>query len=65
MKADAQTYESADTAARHIAGRATENRERVGAADGGRAAQNISLWTSYLPPDCIRAMIAMGWDRTT
>jgi hypothetical protein len=22
-------------------------------------------WMSYLPEDCIRTMIAMGWDVTT
>jgi hypothetical protein len=37
----------------------------VGTEDGTRAADNISQWTSYLPPDCVKAMIAMGWDRTT
>jgi hypothetical protein len=44
---------------------ATEINEAVGAEDAARAAQNILQWTSYLPPDCIQAMIAMGWDRTT
>jgi hypothetical protein len=35
--------------------------------DGGRtrSAQNIAQWISYLPPDCVKTMIDMGWDRTT
>jgi hypothetical protein len=30
-----------------------------------RSARNIAAWESYLPPDCVAAMIKMGWDRTT
>jgi hypothetical protein len=30
-----------------------------------RSEENIRLWTSYLPPDCVKTMIAMGWDYTT
>jgi hypothetical protein len=33
--------------------------------DGACSAQNILLWTAYLPEDCVKAMIKMGWDRTT
>jgi hypothetical protein len=35
------------------------------ATDAERSAANILQWTSYLPADCIKTMIAMGWDRTT
>ena len=65
MKSDVQTYQPADAAARQISGGAKEINEPEGADDAARAAHNISQWTSYLPPDCIKAMIAMGWDRTT
>jgi len=30
-----------------------------------RSAWNIALWRSYLPSDCVKTMIRMGWDRTT
>jgi hypothetical protein len=30
-----------------------------------RSIRNIGCWESYLPPDCVAAMIKMGWDRTT
>jgi hypothetical protein len=26
---------------------------------------NVSLWDSYLPADCVSAMVKMGWDKTT
>jgi hypothetical protein len=35
------------------------------AADVARSEENILQWTSYLPEDCVKAMIAMGWDVTT
>lgn len=35
------------------------------AAGAARSEKNIVQWTSYLPEDCIRAMVAMGWDVTT
>ncbi len=35
------------------------------AADAARSARNISLWNSYLPTACVRAMVRMGWDYTT
>ena len=31
----------------------------------GRSARNIAAWKSYLPADCVAAMIAMGWDEST
>ena len=39
--------------------------ERANESDAARSDQNILQWTSYLPEDCIRTMIAMGWDVTT
>jgi hypothetical protein len=33
-------------------------------ADSARSADNIRLWTSYLPVDCVNTMIKMGWDLT-
>jgi hypothetical protein len=49
--------EPADAAAQ-IEVRATE-------ADAARSEENILQWMRYLPEDCIRTMIAMGWDVTT
>ena len=34
-------------------------------ADAARSGRNMVQWMSYLPEDCIRSMIAMGWDVTT
>jgi hypothetical protein len=33
-------------------------------ADAARSAQNVSQWLTYLPEDCVRAMVDDGWDRT-
>jgi hypothetical protein len=30
-----------------------------------RSIRNITLWRAYLPEDCVKAMIKMGWDRST
>ncbi len=35
------------------------------AADAKRSVENILCWNSYLPVDCVRAMVRMGWDYTT
>jgi hypothetical protein len=32
---------------------------------GTRSAQNIAAWRSYLPADCVAAMVRMGWDYST
>jgi hypothetical protein len=34
-------------------------------AEIARSEENILQWMSYLPEDCIRTMIQMGWDVTT
>ena len=34
-------------------------------ADSSHSKENILRWSSYLPPSCIRAMIDMGWDKST
>jgi hypothetical protein len=38
---------------------------RANEADAARSDQNMVQWMSYLPEDCVRSMIAMGWDVTT
>jgi hypothetical protein len=38
---------------------------RVNDADLARSEENILQWMSYLPEDCVKAMIAMRWDVTT
>jgi hypothetical protein len=38
---------------------------RVNDADVARSEENILQWMSYLPEDCVKAMMAMGWDVTT
>ena len=38
---------------------------QVNENDAARSEENILKWMSYLPEDCIRTMIEMGWDVTT
>jgi hypothetical protein len=38
---------------------------RANEDDVARSEENILQWMSYLPEDCIRTMIDMGWDVTT
>jgi hypothetical protein len=33
-------------------------------ADIARSAKNVLQWMSYLPKDCVKAMVDSGWDRT-
>ena len=35
------------------------------AADARRSVKNILHWNTYLPPNCVRTMVRMGWDYTT
>jgi len=35
------------------------------AADAKRSVKNILQWNTYLPTDCVRAMVRSGWDYTT
>lgn len=35
------------------------------AADAKRSVQNILEWNDYLPANCVRTMVRMGWDYTT
>ncbi len=35
------------------------------AADIARSESNIKAWMTYLPEDCIRTMVLMGWDIST
>ncbi|HSZ08678.1 MAG TPA: hypothetical protein VK794_09100 [Steroidobacteraceae bacterium] len=30
-----------------------------------RSRENILRWSSYLPKACVKAMIKMGWDKST
>jgi hypothetical protein len=34
-------------------------------AEVARSENNVLQWMTYLPEDCIRTMIQMGWDVTT
>ncbi|MEO7205453.1 MAG: hypothetical protein ABI145_01365 [Steroidobacteraceae bacterium] len=35
------------------------------ATDAKRSVNNILRWNGYLPADCVRTMVRMGWDYTT
>jgi hypothetical protein len=34
-------------------------------ADIAHSEENILMWMQYLPTDCVKTMIRMGWDITT
>jgi hypothetical protein len=34
-------------------------------ADVTRSENNVLQWMSYLPEDCVKTMIQMGWDDST
>ena len=38
---------------------------RVAVDRTARSEANILQWMSYLPEDCVRTMIEMGWDVST
>lgn len=44
---------------------ATSSMDAQNDADVARSEKNILQWTAYLPEDCIKTMIQMGWDVTT
>jgi hypothetical protein len=48
----------------YLSGNASEVAKRALRVDSARSTANIRLWSSYLPEDCVNAMITMGWDRT-
>ena len=66
MEADSQTQQQ--VSAEH----STEPSEspalvevQMSSADAARSEDNILRWMAYLPEDCVRTMIDMGWDITT
>jgi hypothetical protein len=48
----------------HLSDYATEMAKRTIRVGSVRSIGNIRLWSSYLPEDCVKMMIKMGWDRT-
>ena len=38
---------------------------RPAEAEAARWAKNIFTWSSYLPHDCVKLMIQMGWHHST
>jgi hypothetical protein len=44
---------------------ATSSMDAQNGADIARSEKTILQWMEYLPEDCIRTMIQMGWDVTT
>jgi hypothetical protein len=35
------------------------------ATEAARRTKNILVWDSYLPHDCVKSMVKMGWHRST
>lgn len=56
---------------RYFVEHTSESSDAVSPIDGRahddirRSQENILKWMAYLPEDCIRTMIAMGWDIST
>ena len=44
---------------------ATSSMDAQNDADVARSEKNVLQWIAYLPEDCIKTMIQMGWDVTT
>ena len=44
---------------------ATTSRDAQNDGDVARSEKNVLQWMAYLPEDCIKTMIQMGWDVTT
>jgi hypothetical protein len=44
---------------------ATSSMDVQNDTDVARSEKNVLQWMAYLPQDCIRTMIQMGWDMTT
>lgn len=44
---------------------ATSSMDAQNDSDVARSENNVLQWMAYLPEDCIRTMIQMGWDVTT
>jgi hypothetical protein len=53
------------TGRRFVSHKPVQCRVPLRAADARRSVKNILLWNSYLPSDCVRTMVRMGWDYTT
>jgi len=45
--------------------RRAPHRQCVFQAADRRAKANVATWRTYLPEDCVVAMIEDGWDRST
>ena len=54
-----------DEPAEESSGGAAAVEGRVNPHGAARSEENILQWRSYLPEDCVRTMIEMGWDITT
>jgi hypothetical protein len=65
MKTDTQVGVRAVAEPHQVSNSAAEICKPEDTADAAHAADNILQWTSYLPADCIKSMIFMGWDRST
>jgi hypothetical protein len=64
MEAPMQQQAFADVST-EIAVAAAPIESAVSAADIAHSEQNILQWMQYLPTDCVKTMIRMGWDLST
>jgi hypothetical protein len=64
MNIAANSQLSLDDGARRGAERSYQRPESYQRLDVDRADANIELWMTYLPEDCVTAMIKDGWHLT-
>jgi hypothetical protein len=67
MKTDPQVYQRAcvELLAEPTARESSNDDAWIVEIDGRHLRNNILEWMSYLPDDCVKKMIEMGWDVST
>jgi hypothetical protein len=65
MKQDTKARAGAMVRQDRCSPRTVSIRVPLRSADAKRSVKNILQWNCYLPADCVRTMVRMGWDYTT
>lgn len=65
MSIEAKHFRARRRASKDLRGQSDLVRIPLRAADARRSVKNILHWNTYLPPNCVRTMVRMGWDYTT
>jgi hypothetical protein len=67
MESDVHGYEGLlfELTTEPMAGESSNDDAWMADATGIHSGNNILEWMSYLPDDCVKTMIEMGWDVST